>query len=91
MWEALQQARQATAKDIWIVGGAVAMQSALEDGLIDLMEIFLVPVMLGKGVSLLNDLRLRQTLIFDGIESFPDGVVKLRYIVSKQDRPRAQT
>ena len=91
MWEALQQARQATAKDIWIVGGAVAMQSALEDGHIDLMDIFLVPVMLGKGVSLLNDLRLRQTLIFDGIESFPDGVVKLRYIVSKQDGPRAQT
>jgi hypothetical protein len=65
------------------------MQRALEDGLVDLIEIFLVPVLLGTGVSLLNDLRLRQALIFNGIESFTDGVVKLRYIVSKQ--PPAQT
>lgn len=83
LWSALQQARQATAKDIWIVGGAVTMQSALEDGVVDLMEIFLVPVLLGKGVTLLNDLRTRQAMVFDGMEAFPDGVVKLRYIVSK--------
>jgi dihydrofolate reductase len=90
MWEALQQARQATHKDIWIAGGAVTMQSALDDGLIDLMEIFLVPVLLGAGLSLLNDLRAHQKLVFDGMESFPDGVVKLRYIVPKNERPTAQ-
>jgi dihydrofolate reductase len=87
LWSALNEARQATAKDIWVVGGAVTMQSALEEGVVDLMEIFLVPVLLGTGVTLLNDLRLRQTLIFDGVEHFPDGVVKLRYIVSKQAGP----
>jgi len=89
--DALQQAAQLKAKDIWIVGGAVTMQSALEDGLIDLIDVFLVPVLLGKGVTLLNDLRTRQTLVFDGMEAFPDGVVKLRYIVSKQGNPTAQT
>jgi len=77
---ALQQARAATRKDIWIVGGAVTMQSALEEDLIDMMEIFLVPVLLGSGLSLLNDLSRRPTLTFDGIETFPDGVVKLRYL-----------
>ena len=46
---ALQQARDTTRNDIWIVGGAVTMQSALEEGLIDMMEIFLVPVLLGSG------------------------------------------
>jgi len=90
MWEALQQARRTTHKDIWIVGGAVAMQSALDDSLIDLMEIFLVPVLLGSGLSLLNDLRRRQTLVFDGIEAFPDGVVKLRYLVAKGNVASAQ-
>lgn len=78
---ALQQAREATRNDIWIVGGAVTMQSALEEGLVDMVEIFLVPVLLGSGLSLLNDLSRRPTLIFDGIEAFPDGVVKLRYLV----------
>jgi dihydrofolate reductase len=81
--DALMQARQATPKDIWIVGGAVTMQSALEEGVVDLMELFLVPVLLGTGLTLLNDLRFRQPLLFEGIEAFPDGVVKLRYIVSK--------
>ncbi|HEY8246891.1 MAG TPA: dihydrofolate reductase family protein [Hyphomicrobium sp.] len=78
---ALQQARETTRHDIWIVGGAVSMQSALEDGLVDMIEIFLVPVLLGAGLNLLNDLSRRPTLIFDGIEAFPDGVVKLRYLV----------
>jgi dihydrofolate reductase len=86
LWDALQQARQVSHKDIWIVGGAVTMQSALEEGVVDLMELFLVPILLGSGVTLLNDLRTRQTLVFDGSEAFPDGVVKLRYIVSKPER-----
>jgi dihydrofolate reductase len=90
MWEALQQARKATPRDIWIVGGAVTMQSALDDGLVDVMEIFLVPVLLGTGLSLLNDLGRRHTLVFDGIEAFPDGVVKLRYLVPKRDQPGAR-
>jgi dihydrofolate reductase len=80
---ALQQARETTRHDIWIVGGAVTMQSALEEGLVDMVEIFLVPVLLGSGLNLLNDLARRPTLIFDGIEAFPDGVVKLRYLVPR--------
>lgn len=78
---ALQRARETTSKDIWIVGGAVAMQAALEENAVDMMEIFLVPVLLGSGLNVLNDLSRRPTLTFDGIEAFPDGVVKLRYIV----------
>jgi dihydrofolate reductase len=80
---ALQLAREKTRNDIWIVGGAVTMQSALEEGLVDVIEIFLVPVLLGSGLNLLNDLARRPTLTFDGIEAFPDGVVKLRYLVPR--------
>jgi dihydrofolate reductase len=76
---ALQQAREATRKDIWVIGGAVTMQSALEERLIDTVELFVVPVLLGAGLNLLNDLSQRPALLFDGIEAFPDGVVKLRY------------
>ena len=90
MLRALQRARETTQKDIWVMGGAVTLQSALEEGLVDLVELFLVPVLLGSGLTLLNDLRRRQSLLFDGIEAFPDGVVKLRYIVPKGDRARAR-
>lgn len=83
MGESLHQARKATSRDIWVVGGAVTMQSALDDGYVDVMEIFLVPVLLGSGLNLLNDLIRRPQLVFDGSETFPDGVVKLRYRVHK--------
>ena len=59
------------------------MQSALEERLVDMLEIFLVPVLLGSGLNLLNDLARHPTLTFDGIEAFPDGVVKLRYLVPR--------
>jgi dihydrofolate reductase len=85
----LQRARETTQKDIWVMGGATTLQSALEEGLVDLVEIFLVPVLLGSGLTLLNDLRRRQSLLFDGIEAFPDGVVKLRYIVPKGEKASA--
>ncbi len=49
------QARETTQKDIWIMGGAATLQSALEEGLVDLVELFLVPVLLGSGLTLLND------------------------------------
>lgn len=83
VWDALEYARRATPKDIWIVGGAVTMQSALEARAVDIMELFLVPVLLGRGLTLLNDLRNQATLSFDGSESFPDGVVKLRYLLRR--------
>lgn len=75
MRAAAQSARDGTKKDIWVVGGATTMQSAIDEGVVDLVEIFLVPILLGRGLTLLNDLRQRQTLIFDGIEAFADGVV----------------
>jgi len=80
---ALKSAREGTMDDIWVVGGAVTMQSALDANLVDVMEIFLVPVLLGAGLSLLNELKRSQTLTFDGIEAYPDGVVKLRYYTAR--------
>lgn len=77
----VQAARERTSKDIWIVGGAVTMQSALEAGLVDIVEICVAPYLIGSGLSLLNSLKELQKLEFDGIHAFSDGVVKLRYEV----------
>ncbi len=80
---ALKSAHEETMSDIWVVGGALTMQSALDEDLVDMMEIFLVPILLGAGLTLLNELNRRQTVTFDGIEAFPDGVVKLRYFTAR--------
>lgn len=80
---ALKSARDETMSDIWIVGGTMTMQSALDENLVDVIEIFLVPVLLGAGLTLLNEIKRPQTLAFDGVEAFPDGVVKLRYFTAR--------
>lgn len=84
---ALQSARESTNRDIWIVGGAVTMQGALEGGFVDSIEVCVLPVMLGSGLSLLNSLDERQNLMFDGMEVFPDGIVKLRYLTPSYRGP----
>ncbi|MDX2288334.1 MAG: dihydrofolate reductase family protein [Hyphomicrobiaceae bacterium] len=76
---AVQAAREDTRKDIWIVGGALTMQSAIDAGLVDIIEICVVPVLLGRGLPMLNSLSRRRTLAFDGMAVFGDDIVKLRY------------
>lgn len=81
---AIESARGTSSKDIWVVGGAVAMQSALDGGYVDLIDIFVIPVLLGRGLPLIADLKERQELSFQGIETFQDGVVKLSYAVGRR-------
>lgn len=77
---AVSGAVEATSKDVWVVGGAMTMQSALEARLVDSIEVCLAPVMLGAGLSILGGLAERQTFDFDGISTFPEDVIKLRYL-----------
>jgi dihydrofolate reductase len=52
-------------KDIWLFGGGVLFRSLLEAGLVDRVEIAVIPVLLGSGIPLLPGL---------------DGVVSLKLI-----------
>lgn len=76
----------ASDRDVWIVGGAVTMRSALEQGLVDRVEVFYVPVLLGSGIPFLGQMKRRVDLTFEGMETYPDGVVKLAYQPLRQVR-----
>ena len=80
----LAMARAATDGDIWIVGGAATMRSALELGAVDCIELFLVPTLVGDGISLVGALSAPVALALDSIETFADGVVKLTYHPRRQ-------
>jgi len=81
---ALNQAkRAAAAKDVLIMGGANAIQQFLAAGLVDQVNISMVPLMLGGGERLLDNFgdpppRFEQTRIVEG-----PGVVHLRYRVAR--------
>jgi len=77
---AIQAAREATSKDVWVAGGATTIQSAIDAGIVDTYEVCVVPVLIGNGLSLLNGLEARQNWFFDGISTFPQDIIKLRYL-----------
>ncbi len=69
-----------------MVMGGKAIQHCLRAGLMDEIEINLVPVLLGRGVPLFHKLgavRLERTLVVDA-----PGVTHLRYQVLKEDGRR---
>jgi dihydrofolate reductase len=85
---ALQQAKEAArGKDVSLAGGAKAAQQYLSAGLIDEMEIHLVPLLFGAGSPLFDDVgrsgvRLKLMRTIDG-----PGVTHLKYRVSGSGRP----
>lgn len=79
MAAALEAARKVTSKDIWIIGGAATMRSALALRAVDRIELFVVPTMLGTGLPLLGRLEAPLNMALETLETFQDGVVKLTY------------
>ena len=68
-----------TRGDVWILGGAQVAQDFLERGLIDRIELYVIPVLLGDGVRLFSTVDRARTLAFSEVHSFPNGIVGLIY------------
>lgn len=60
------------------VDGGVAIQQFLAAGLIDDLTISVIPILLGGGIRLFGDGR-EQRLELAGAQSYPSGLVQLRY------------
>lgn len=69
-------------KDIWLFGGGILFRSLLEAGLVDRVEVALVPVMLGTGVPVLPGVREAATLELHSSEALPSGMMLLKYDVA---------
>ena len=67
-------------KDIWLMGGGVLFRGMLDAGLVDTVEVAVMPVMLGSGVPLLPEGR-RQTLHLEESRALPSGTLMLSYSV----------
>jgi dihydrofolate reductase len=65
--------------DIWLFGGGVTAASFLKAGLIDLIELAVVPVVLGEGRPLFADTSVQLTFRPAGSQPIGDGVVVNSY------------
>jgi dihydrofolate reductase len=80
--ETLSALRAKPGKDIWLFGGGSLFRSLLEVGLVDTVEVAVVPVLLGGGVPLLPPPAGQVKLKLTGHTVYPTGIVALEYAVT---------
>lgn len=66
-------------KDIWLMGGGGLFRSLLEAGLVDAVEVSVVPVLLGSGIPLLPGNYKSFGLSLVSNSALPSGIVMLTY------------
>jgi dihydrofolate reductase len=78
--EAVAALKAEAGKDIWLSGGGLLFRCLLDAGLVDAVEVVVMPVMLGSGVPLLPEGR-RQTLHLEESKALPSGILMLTYSI----------
>jgi dihydrofolate reductase len=74
--------RSKPGKDVWLWGGGSLFRSFVELGLVDTVEVAVVPVLLGEGVPLLSPPAKRVTLKLTGHKLYAKtGTMSLEYDV----------
>ena len=86
--------KAAPGKDIWLFGGGNLFQSLLAIGLVDRVEVAIIPVLLGGGIPLLPVPTARAGLTLASHRVYPKtGTVSLEYAVNNEipRSPRRKT
>jgi dihydrofolate reductase len=68
-------------KDIWLFGGGSLFRSLLDAGLVDTVEVAIMPILLGEGIPLLPPTASQTKLKLTGHKVYKTGIVSLEYSV----------
>ena len=77
--ETLTALRAEPGKDIWLFGGGLLFRNLLDAGLVDTVEVALIPVLLGGGIPLLPPPAKQAKLKLNGHRVYETGIVSLEY------------
>jgi dihydrofolate reductase len=81
-WEKTVSAlREEEGKDIWLFGGGMLFRSLLDIGLVDTVEVGIMPVLIGDGIPLLPPPAIRAELQLTSHKVYKSGIVGLEYAV----------
>src|SRR3954462_2233867 len=67
-------------RDIWLFGGGELFRYLLDGGLVDTVEVAVMPVLLGHGIPLLPA-GVQTQLVLSDVKRLPSGIVALSYSV----------
>ena len=79
--ETVAALRAGPGKDIWLFGGGSLFRSLLDSGLVDTVEVAIVPVLLGEGIPLLAPPARQKKLHLTSHKVYKTGIVSLEYTV----------
>ena len=72
--------RDLAGADVWVVGGAQLQWAFIEAGALDVLELFLIPVLLGDGVKLFPKAAGGpRGMVLHSVASLPKGMAHLTY------------
>jgi dihydrofolate reductase len=80
----LRELRAEKGKDIWLFGGGNLFASLASAGLVDAVELGVMPVILGDGIPLMSQTGPQVKLKLTKSESNSDGSLSLEYAVVKK-------
>jgi dihydrofolate reductase len=69
-------------KDIWLIGGGQINTMLLNEGLIDELHLFCMPIILTDGIDIFEGLPKRKDLKLIDTKSHDKGAVEMRYEIS---------
>ncbi len=79
--EKVSALRAETGKDIWLFGGGSFFRSLLDAGLVDTVEVAIMPILLGEGIQLLPSPAKQAKLKLTGHKIYKSGIVSLEYSI----------
>ena len=81
----LGRLKEGSGKDIWLFGGGILFRSLLDLGLVDTIEVGVIPVLLGGGIPVLPARSERTTLRLVSSKAYEaTGTVALEYAVQQK-------
>ena len=77
--EFARQLKENTEEDIWLVGGSQLIKVFLEQNLVQDLIIFVVPIILGSGIPLFDQIQKEIGLKLINTERYESGLVRMEY------------
>jgi len=75
--------KEKSGKDIWLMGGGALFRSLFDMGLVDMVEVSIMPVVLGKGIPMLPPPAQQAGLKLVSHKIYRSGIVSLGYEVQR--------
>jgi len=79
----IQRLKKKKGKDIWLIGGGQVNTLLLNNGLIDELHLFNMPILLPDGIDLFEASPTEQQLTLIDSSMYKNGVIAMKYLINK--------